>query len=62
MGKQLLNDLATATGLPENLITDELGELISRAGLDSQTLTLDDLRGVLAEYLQDILLDARETY
>ncbi len=59
MGEQLLIDVATATGLPEELVTRELGKLIKKAGLDPARLTLEELRQVLAEYVQDVLLAAK---
>ena len=60
MGAKLLNDVAEATGLPKETISRELAELISTAGYDKETLTLDQLRHALAEYVQDILLEAKE--
>ncbi len=60
LGPQLLGDVAEATGLPQETISKELGHLISSAGYDRETLTLDQLRHALAEYVQDILLAAKE--
>lgn len=62
MGEQLLIDVASATGLPEDMVTRELGELIKKAGLDPARLTLEDLRQILAEYVQDVLLAAHTEY
>ena len=61
-GKELLNMVADATGLPQALIVDELQCLASKAGLNIEQLTLDDLRGLLAEYLQDVLISAKNAY
>lgn len=58
MGERLLTDLADATGLPSDLVTDELGRLLQNAGLEKNQITLDDLRSVLAEYMQEVLLAA----
>lgn len=59
MGEQLLVKVAAATGLPEEMVTRELGELIKKAGVDPARLTLEDLRMILAEYVQDVLLAAK---
>ena len=60
MGERLLTDLAHATGLPSNLVTDELGRLLQNAGLEKAEITLDDLRAILADYMQEVLLAARD--
>lgn len=59
-GPSLISDIASQTGLPEDLMTKELGALVADAGLDSNVVTLDDLRRVLADYVQDILLSAKD--
>lgn len=59
-GKKLLNEVAQATGLPDHLISNELSTLIESAGISAEEMTLDDLRQVLAEYLQDVLVQAKE--
>ena len=61
-GKALLSLIASNTGLPENTVTQELGTLVDGAGLDSNVVTLDDLRRVLAEYAQEILLSAKQAH
>ena len=60
MGAKLFSEVAEATGLPNETISRELAELISTAGYNKETLTLDQLRHALAEYVQDILLEAKE--
>ncbi|RYZ77356.1 MAG: hypothetical protein EOP05_02100 [Proteobacteria bacterium] len=62
MGERLLTDIADATGLPSNLVTDELGRLLQNAGIEKSEMTLDDLRHVLAEYMQEVLLAARDEH
>ena len=62
MGHKLLCDVAAATGLPEEMISRELETLIVKAGLDPAHLTLEDLRLVLAEYVQDVLLSAHSEF
>jgi hypothetical protein len=61
-GKALITQIASNTGLPEDTMTKELRHLIDGAGLDSNIVTLDDLRRVLADYAQEILLSAKHAY
>lgn len=60
-GTELLNELSNATGLPDELIGEELSRLISSAGKSTDNVTLDDLREMLAAYLQDVLLEAKDS-
>lgn len=60
MGDDLFGKVTTATGLPPDLIADELARLIERAGVQKSEMTLEDLRQILAEYVQDVLLAAKE--
>jgi hypothetical protein len=60
MGKNLIEQISESTGLPENLVQDELVTLVSAAGLNPESVTVEDLRKILAEYLQDVLVAAKE--
>ena len=60
-GTKLIRQIAANTGLPEEAMTKELGRLIEGAGLDSNVISIDELRRVLADYVQDILLSAKES-
>lgn len=60
MGKALIQQITESTGLPENLIQDELQTLIAAAGVQADSVTLDDLRRILAEYMQEVLVAAKE--
>lgn len=60
MGNALLETLITATGLPEGDIHRELQVLLTKHNKSSETLTLEDLREIMAEYLQDVLVSAKE--
>jgi hypothetical protein len=62
MGNQLVSNIATLTGLPESIITNEIKTLIVKAGLNPETIELGQLRLILANYLQDVLLEAKEAY
>lgn len=62
MGEELFEQITAATGLPNEVASTELGRLLAQAGLAKADLTLDDLRVVLAEYVQDILTQAKTEY
>ena len=62
MGKTLIQQITESTGLPENLIQGELQTLIAAAGVQSDNVTLDDLRKILAEYMQEVLIAAKEDH
>ena len=61
-GARLLSEVTEATGLPNDLVGNELGRLVASAGLSQETLTLEDLREVLAAYLQDVIVDAKNSF
>jgi hypothetical protein len=61
-GLKLLKDITAATGLPSEGVENELDRLIHAAGIKKENLTLDDLREVLANYMQDILLSAQQEF
>lgn len=61
-GTELLNELTNATGLPDDLIGNELTRLVLTAGKSTDDVSLDDLRDMLATYLQDVLLEARSGF
>jgi hypothetical protein len=61
-GTELLKELSAATGLPNEMIGEELSRLISSAGKSTENITLDELREMLATYLQDVLLDAKHSF
>lgn len=58
-GEKLINQLSDLTGLPNEMIQKELTRLMSKAGVNPQLVTLDEVRELLALYLQDVLLDAK---
>lgn len=62
MGTELIQDLIKATGLEEDLISNELDVLSQKAGLKTEDLSLEDLRMILAEYVQDVLLEAKTRF
>lgn len=52
--------LAEATGLHTETIYLWLRNLVVRAGYNPETVTLDEVREILADTLQDLLLEHRE--
>lgn len=59
MGTELIDTVCLATGLPKNLIQTELVRILKEGGVEPKNATLDDLRSILASYLQDILLSTK---
>ncbi len=62
MGEALIKTVIDSTGLPSETMEQELNRLIAKAGLQKESLTLDDMRNILADYLQDTLLNLKKTY
>ena len=62
MEKDFLKTLVAATGLPENLIYDELCSLVKERGLAMENLTIEDLRSIMVYYLRSELLKAKKNY
>ncbi len=62
MEKDFLKTLVAATGLPENLIQNEIKDLAGERGFDYQKMTMEDLRSIMVTYLQKELLKAKKQY
>ena len=60
MGEDLITQIAVATGLPPELVRGELARLFEASGLKADSASLEDVRSVLAEYVQDVLVDAKD--
>ncbi len=60
--QDILTNLIAATGISEELISSEIKSLTDRAGIKPQDLTIEDLRQILAEYVQEVLLSAKEEF
>jgi len=58
-GNQLFNTVIGATDLPSDPVRKELENLLLAAGKTPESLTLEDLREVLADYLQTVLLETK---
>ncbi|MGE0762915.1 MAG: hypothetical protein AB7N80_06525 [Bdellovibrionales bacterium] len=59
-GDALISQLAAATGLPKAWVEDELRNLLQKRGLSPTQFTMEHLREVLAEFLQETLLQAKQ--
>lgn len=53
-GSELLDTVASLTGLPEELVQNELHELIAAAGQNAGNVTLDQLRQAMLLYLETL--------
>ena len=54
-GDALLNQVIKLTGLPSLSMKQELKEILERKNIDASKLTVDQLRGVAASYLREIM-------
>lgn len=62
MSKKLVEDVIEHTGLPKRLIEKELYGLFEKAAVDTADINIETLRRALAEYLQEVILAAREEF
>lgn len=60
-GQDLIQILVELSGLPEHLATAEVHKLAAQKNKSVDSLTLDDLRIILSNYLQDVLLEAKKS-
>ena len=60
MGTKLINFVVENTGLPAEPVHRELNGLLEKHGVNPDSMTLEDLREVLADYLQDVFLELQE--
>lgn len=58
---ELLKLLIQSTGLPEEAVEREVAKLLVRRNLNPENLSLDDIREMLACYLQDVLVEAKSS-
>lgn len=58
-GLDLLKILIESTGLPTQAVEREIAKMLVENSLDPTNLTLDDVRELLAGYLQDVLVEAK---
>ena len=58
-GRALLKLLIESTGLPTEAVEREINRLVARHGVSDAEVTLDDVRNILTEYLQDTLVETK---
>lgn len=57
MGNKLAKAVVAATGLPQDPVEREFNSLLEKHGKNPESLTLDELREVMADYLQTVFLE-----
>ena len=62
MGVELITQVCEATGLPVELIKTELKRLLLQEGVLADEATIEDLRTALSTYLQEVLVEAKESF
>ena len=60
MGKNLAETVIEATGLPTTAVEKEFNTLLANHGTTAEEMTIDDLREMMAEYLQTVFLELAE--
>lgn len=62
VGNELFETITLLTGLPEDFVKSEFSNLLYKKNINVNTLTVDDIRNVLADFLQDTLLKIKSQY
>ncbi|WP_413559235.1 hypothetical protein [Bdellovibrio sp. HCB209] len=57
MEKGLAQVVVEATGLPESPVANELQRLMSAHGTNADELTIDQLREMMVDYLNEVFLE-----
>jgi hypothetical protein len=60
-GGELIQTLLSSTGLPEDVVGEELGNILESAGASPATLTIDELRTAMLAYLEATLAAVGES-
>lgn len=60
MGNKLFSEVTELTGLPEELISEELKTLLESKGVAPEEVTMESLREALADYLKQVILETDE--
>ena len=59
-GNQLFSQVTELTGLPEELISEELKTLLERKGVAPEQVTMESLREALADYLSQVISEVEK--
>ncbi len=60
MGINIAKTVIAATGLPTDPVEREFNKLLSKHGTTAEEMTIEDLREIVAEYLQTVILELAE--
>jgi len=60
MGETLAKSVIAATGLPTDPVEREFNALLAKYGKTPETLTMEELREVMADYLQTVFLEMHD--
>ncbi len=60
INNEIFNQIVEFTGLPKEEIASELTEILASQGLNPATITMEQLREAMTEYLQDVLLEVKK--
>ncbi|MGZ3773738.1 MAG: hypothetical protein ACXVCY_06860 [Pseudobdellovibrionaceae bacterium] len=60
MGASLTKTVIEKTGLPPEMIEKEFNTILAKFGKNPESLTVEELREVMAEYLQLVFLELQE--
>ena len=59
-GNKLFSQVTELTGLPEDLISEELKSLLERKGVAPEQVTMESLREALADYLSQVISEVQK--
>lgn len=59
-GENLVEAVIAATGLPQNPLEKEFHMLLEKHGKNPEEMTLEDLREVMVDYLQTVMMELHE--
>lgn len=57
MEKGLAQVVVEATGLPQDPVANELQKLMTAHGTNAEEMTIDQLREIMADYLNQVFLE-----
>jgi len=60
-GKTLIQSLLNSTGIKAESLENEFQRLLIESNASEETLTLEQLREILASYLQDVIVEAKHS-
>ncbi len=59
INNEIFNQIVEFTGLPKEEIANELTDILGSYGLNPATVTMEQLRDAMTNYLQDVLLEVK---